>query len=100
MTIHRLVLSYGIAAAGVVLAGVSHWWLAPFLGDTPPARLLLVVVVMVSAWLGGLGPGLFATGLGLVAIIAANDSPGDWASLSSRLARFGSLGLLITFLFK
>ncbi len=100
VTIRRLMLSYGIATVGVVLAGLSHWWLAPLLGDTPPVRLLLVVVVMVSAGLGGLGPGLFATGLGLVAIVAANDAPGDWAGLSTRLARFGSLGLLITVLFK
>ena len=100
LPIRRVVLSYGIAAAGVVLAGLSHWWLAPFLGDTPPVRLLLVIVVMASAWLGGLGPGLFATILGLLAIVAANDAPGDLASLANRLVRFGSLGLLITFLFK
>ena len=100
LPVRRLVLSYAIAAAGVVLAGLSHWWLAPLLGDTPPVRLLLVVVVMASSWLGGLGPGLFATVLGLLAIVAANDSPGDVASLTNRLLRFGSLGLLITFLFK
>ncbi|MFI5460343.1 MAG: PAS domain S-box protein [Isosphaerales bacterium] len=100
VTIHRLVLSYGIAAAGVVLAGLSHWWLAPLIGDSPPVRLLLVVVVMASAWIGGLGPGLFATGLGLLAIVAANDAPADLGSLLTRLVRFGSLGLLITVLFK
>jgi len=100
MTIRRQVLSYGIAAAGVVLAGLSHWWLAPVIGDTPPVRLLLVVVVMASAWLGGLGPGLFATGLGLLTIVAANDAPGDLPSLINRLLRFGSLALLITVLFK
>ena len=98
LPIRRLVLSYGIAAAGVVLAGLSHWWLAPVLGDTPPVHLLVAVVV-VSAWMGGLGPGLFATGLGLLAIVAANDSPGDVPSLVNRLARFGSLSLLLTFLF-
>ena len=54
---------------------------------------------MASAWLGGLGPGLFATVLGLLAIVAANDAPGDLASLVNRLVRFGSLALLITFLF-
>jgi PAS domain S-box-containing protein len=100
LSIRRVVLSYGIAAAGVVLAGISHWWLAPLLGDTPPVRLLLVLVVMASAWLGGLGPGLFATTLGLLAIVAANDAPGDLPGLANRLVRFGSLGLLITFLFK
>ncbi len=99
MTIRRLILSYGIAAAGVVMAGLSHWWLGPLIGDSPPVRLLLVIVVMASAWIGGLGPGLFATGLGLLAIVAANDAPGDLTSLLNRLLRFGSLGLLITFLF-
>jgi PAS domain S-box-containing protein len=80
----------------VVLAGLSHWWLAPILGDTPPVRLLLVIVVIAAAWLGGLGPGLFATGMGLLAIVTANDAPGDLAGLANRMARFGSLGLLIT----
>jgi PAS domain S-box-containing protein len=98
-SVRRLVLSYAIAASGVILAGTSHWWLAPLLGDTPPVRLLLVLVVMASAWIGGLWPGLFATVLGVFAIIAANDAPGDVGSLLTRTARFGSLALLITGLF-
>jgi PAS domain S-box-containing protein len=99
LTIRRLVLSYAIATAGVVLAGLSHWWLAPLIGDTPPVRLLLVAVVMASAWIGGLGPGLFATALGLLVIVAANDAPGDIPSLVIRLVRFGALALVLTFLF-
>jgi len=99
LTIRRRVLSYGVATAGVVLAGLSHWWLAPLIGDSPPVRLLLVVVVMASAWIGGLGPGLFATVLGLLAIVAANDAPGDLTSLVNRILRFGSLALVFTFLF-
>ena len=99
VTIRRRSLGYGIAAAGAVLAGLSPWWLAPLLGDTPPVRLMLVAVVMISSWLGGLGPGLFAAGLGLLAIVAANDAVGDLATLATRLLRFGSLGLLIPLLF-
>ena len=99
VTIRRLILSHAVAAGGVVLAGTSHWWLTPLIGDSPPVRLLLVVVVMASASMGGLWTGLFATVLGLLAIVAANDAPGDLASLANRLARFGSLGLLITLLF-
>ncbi len=99
MPVRRLVLSYAIAASGVVLAGTSHWWLAPVLGDTPPVRLLLVLTVMASASIGGLWPGLFATVLGVLAIIAANDAPGDLASLMTRTVRFGSLALLLTGLF-
>ena len=93
------VMSYLIAAAGVVLAGLSPWWLTPLIGDTPPMRLMLVVVVGISAWLGGLGPGLFATVMGLVAIVVTNDAPGDWASPELearpvRLARPLDLGAL------
>src|SRR5947209_7189900 len=67
----RLVLSYGIAAAGVVAAGTSPWWLSPLTGETPPMRLMLVLVVTAAAWLGGLGPGLLATAMGLGAIVLA-----------------------------
>ncbi len=94
------VMSYLIAAAGVVLAGLSPWWVTPLTGDTPPMRLMLVVVVGISAWLGGLGPGLFATAMGLVAIVFANDAPGDWATLSSRLIRFGMPSVAMSVLFK
>ena len=98
-TNRQRVLSYGIAAAGVILAGLSHWWLVPLIGESPPVRLMLVVAVTGSAWLGGLGPGLFATVMGLIAIVAADDVPGNLASLFTRLWRFGSLALLITGVF-
>ena len=97
--VRRLVLSYAVAAGGVLLAGLSHWWLAPILQDTPPMRLLLVIVVMAAAWLGGLWPGLFASLLGILAIVAANDVPGDFAGLGNRIVRFGSLAFLLTWLF-
>ena len=45
---------------------------------------MLVVVVGASAWLGGLGPGLLATVLGLLAIVVTNDVPGDWAALVTK----------------
>ncbi len=95
----RLVLSYVIAAAGVVVAGTSPWWLSPMIGDSPPMRLMLVLVVTASAWLGGPGPGLLATAGGLAAIVLANDRPDDLRELANRLARFGSLALLIDALF-
>ena len=91
---------YLIAAAGVVLAGLSRWWLTPLIGDSPPMRLMLVVIVGAAAWLSGFGPALFATILGLLAIVLANDAPGDWPTLWTRLWRFGSLAVLISVLFK
>ena len=96
----RSVNGYVIAALGATVAASSHWWLAPLTGGTPPMRLILVVVVLAAAWLGGFGPGLFATVLGLIAIVAANDAPGDYYGLSMRLLRFGSLALLLSFLFR
>jgi PAS domain S-box-containing protein len=93
-------MSYLIAAAGVALAGLSPWWVTPLTGDTPPMRVMLVVVVGISAWIGGLGPGLFATAMGLVAIVLANDAPGDRTGLVIKLFRFGSIAIVITMLFK
>jgi PAS domain S-box-containing protein len=95
----RLVLSYVIAVVGTVVAGLSRWWVSPLTGDTPPMRLLLVLVVTASAWLGGLGPGLLATAMGLAAIVLGNDRPDDMRELVNRLTRFGSLALLLTAVF-
>jgi two-component system CheB/CheR fusion protein len=100
-------VSYAIAAAGVILAATSAWWWAPIhralggpiLADTPPVRLVLVLAVLAAAWRGGLGPGLFATVLGIATIVTANDAPGDVATLVTRLLRFGSLALLLSLSF-
>jgi hypothetical protein len=88
--------SYVIGAIGVLLAGLSPWWLTPILHDSPPMRVLLIVAVTNAAWMGGLWPGLFATGLGMVAIVATNDMPDNVAELVNRLTRFGLLSVLIS----
>jgi PAS domain S-box-containing protein len=95
----RLIASYIIAVAGVVVAGLSPWWWPPLLGTSPAMRLMLVVVVTGSSWLGGVGPGLLATAMGACAIVVTNDRPDDPAELINRLVRFGSLALLINALF-
>ena len=56
---------YGIAVAAVVLAAAVKWLVDPALEAESPF-LLFVVAIVVGAWFGGLGPGLFATGLALV----------------------------------
>ena len=53
---------YGAAAAAVGVAAVLRGLVSPVLGAESPF-LLFVVAVIVAAWLGGGGPGLFATGL-------------------------------------
>ncbi len=92
------VTGYAIAILGAIMAGTSHWWLAPLLEDTPPVRLLLVCGVTLAGWIGGLGPSLLGTALGLAVIFVDNDLPGNTAALTTRLLRFGSLALVISFL--
>ncbi len=57
---------YGLAAVAVVLAAGAKWIIDPALEAESPF-LLFVVAIVVGAWFGGLGPGLLATGLALVA---------------------------------
>ncbi|MBD2094302.1 PAS domain-containing protein [Trichocoleus sp. FACHB-591] len=54
---------YGIAGLSVLLASVLMLLLDPLLAMTRSPFLLFFGAVMVSAWYGGLGPGLFATAL-------------------------------------
>jgi PAS domain S-box-containing protein len=96
----RVLWSYGIAAMGVVLAGLSPWWLTPLIGGVPLMRMILLAVVACAAWLGGLGPGLFATAAGLLMILVINEVPGDKTGVWLRAGRFGPLGVVITLLFE
>lgn len=59
-------LHYGIALLSVALALWATLLLNPYLTPTPAA--LFYVAVMVSAWYGGLKPGLLATVLSTLAI--------------------------------
>ncbi len=95
----RLAWIYGLAASGVLVAGLSPWWLSPLIGDTPPMRLMLILVVTAVAWMGGPVVGLFAIAMGAAAIVLANDQPDQPSVLAVRLVRFISLTLLIDLLF-
>ena len=56
---------YGLAAVAVVLAAGVKWTIDPALEAESPF-LLFILAIVVGAWFGGLGAGLFATGLALV----------------------------------
>ena len=56
---------YFIAIAATAVAFTARLLLGSTLGDVAPL-LIFTLSVMVSAWYGGLGPGLLATALGLI----------------------------------
>jgi len=63
--VRRDVLRYALAPCAVALAFLARLALTPILGDASP-YLLFVPAVLTAAGLGGLGPGLLATGLSVV----------------------------------
>jgi two-component system sensor kinase FixL len=58
-------LRYALAPVAVAIAFLARLALTPILGDASP-YLLFVPAVLTAAGLGGLGPGLLATGLSVV----------------------------------
>src|SRR3712207_2225979 len=63
---HTPLLRYAIATLAVVLVIALKVLLNPYITEQSPF-LLLAAAVMVGAWFGGLGPGLLATALGVLA---------------------------------
>jgi two-component system, LuxR family, sensor kinase FixL len=63
--VRREGLRYALAPCAVALAFLARLALTPILGDASP-YLLFVPAVLTAAGLGGLGPGLLATGLSVV----------------------------------
>jgi two-component system, LuxR family, sensor kinase FixL len=63
--VRREALRYALAPFAVGLAFLARFALTPILGDASP-YLLFVPAVLTAAGLGGLGPGLLATGLSVV----------------------------------
>lgn len=64
-TLHHPAMHYGFALLVTGLTLLIRLLLMPVLGDQ--ARLVLFVIpVYLSAWYGGLGPGLLATGISVI----------------------------------
>jgi two-component system sensor kinase FixL len=63
--VRREMLCYALAPVAVALAFLVRLALTPILGDAS-RYLLFVPAVLIAAGLGGLGPGLLATGLSVV----------------------------------
>jgi len=99
LTEHRSpLLCYGVASAAVALALVLTLLLRPLLD--PDVFSLFFAAVMVSAWYGGLGPGLLATALAVLVIDSFLLYPVDKFTLNLhsllRLIVFMLIALLIS----
>src|SRR5262249_54565668 len=71
--------NYVIAAAVVVAAIAVHFVLAPYLDDQS-RFLFFVPAVLIASGIGGLGPGLVATALALIAAFTLTPEHGARSS--------------------
>src|SRR6266699_1535555 len=86
------VLRYALAPLAVALAFLARLALTPILGDASP-YLLFVPAVLTAGGLGGLGPGLLATGLSVVlGFFVSTISPGVSVSEIVDAALFTMIG--------
>ena len=87
------ILRYGVAPTAVALALAARALLAPILHDDT-IFLYFVPAVLISAGIGGLGPGLLATGLSLVAafFVLAGASAVSTTAMANGAA-FGVIGV-------
>jgi two-component system sensor kinase FixL len=90
--VRREALRYGLALFAVAIAFLARFALTPIVGDASP-YLLFVPAVLVAAGLGGLGPGLLATGLSvLLGFFVITISPGVSAPEIVDAALFTMIG--------
>src|SRR6185503_12331730 len=68
--LRSIVLRYLGAAVAVFLAWLVRWSLGPALGEHAP-YVTFVGAVLITTWLSGLGPGLFALVLSVLVILYA-----------------------------
>jgi signal transduction histidine kinase/CheY-like chemotaxis protein len=62
-------IRYGIAIATFVVAALLRWALMPVFGSSLP-YITFYPAIMVTAWYGGLAPGLLTTAMGAIAVLA------------------------------
>ena len=87
------VVRYGVAPAAIALAFAARYLLEPILHDDLP-YLFFVPAVLVAAGVGGLGPGLLATALGvLLGFFLVGKFPGFSTSEIVNAAVFAAIGV-------
>src|SRR5262245_32643772 len=92
-------IRYGFAAVAVLLTLLLRMFLAPYLGSERSTYLAFFLPVVVSSWFGGLGPGLLATALSVLAVhqvILVEDS--SLVELTVSILLFSLEGSLVSYL--
>ena len=87
---------YGVAFAAFALAVAIRWLLAPWLG-THAAHLLFTAPIVVAAAFGGIGAGLGATFMGLIAgfLFAGHDQPAALATMEALIFLLAGTGITL-----
>ncbi|WP_419252769.1 PAS domain-containing sensor histidine kinase [Caulobacter sp. ErkDOM-YI] len=87
---------YGVAFAAFALAVMIRWLLAPWLGNHA-AHLLFTAPIVVAAAFGGIGAGLGATFLGLIAgfLFAGRDQPAALATMEALTFLLAATGIML-----
>ncbi len=87
---------YGVAFAAFALAVALRWLLAPWLGNHA-AHLLFTAPIVVAAAFGGIGAGLGATFLGLIAgfLFAGRDQPVALAMMEALTFLLAATGIML-----
>jgi PAS domain S-box-containing protein len=89
------ILHYAVAILAVAAAVAAGLLLASLL-QTAPLVSLFLCAILFAAWLGGIGPGLFATGLSILASYYYFIPPTDsFAQDAARIALFAMTALFV-----
>jgi two-component system, NtrC family, sensor kinase len=89
---YAMALATSFLVAAIRLAALRY----DILQDVP--YLLFAIPIVIGAWMGGWGPGLFATAVGLLLIVGVLSEPGHWATRAGLIgiAMFLTQGLIIS----
>src|SRR5512133_516073 len=99
--LRSLLLRYGLAILAVGIGLAVYCGLSKWLGSDLPAFVTFYPGVIVAAWFGGLGPGLFATALAALAVDCWIQEPLGLFAVSNlrdgvALGLFTCLGIVLT----
>ncbi len=93
-------MAYAAAIGGIVAVAALRWTLGELNLFSHVPYLLFALPILIGAWLGGWGPGIAATLLGMAAVVVLQIPRDEWASVPTLvgMVMFGVQGAVITYL--